>query len=195
MNDETLEQLWRNQPIPELDPDLAQLVAVTRHRHRRLQRTLFWRDFRETMVGLALIPVWIYLGLHGRALWTWYLMIPALVFIVSFLLIDRHRHGPAQGHPGDSVTEALIQALREVEHQIWLLRHVHWWYLSPLLLALLANDFDEFLRGHQPTSGFIVNLAINLAVCGGVWWLNRWVAGNSLETRRVELKTLLWQIS
>jgi hypothetical protein len=42
-------------------------------------------------VALLLVPIWIYLGILQDALWTWYLVVPTMVWIAGFMTIDRLR--------------------------------------------------------------------------------------------------------
>jgi hypothetical protein len=192
MNDEDLQKLWQNQPERRLTAAVGtDLLAKAQEQHRKFQRTIFWRDFREVGVAFGLIPFWVWGALRSHAPWTSYLMVPALLFVAGFLIVDRLRHRSDRPHPDGPVLESLRKALREVEHQIWLLRNVLWWYITPILAVLLIIDFDRFARGRDSIGEFTQDVLVTLALGAGIWWLNQYAVKRSLEPRRSELQSLL----
>src|SRR5690606_30644216 len=88
--------------------------------------------------ALVMVPLWFYLGARTAAPWTWYLTVPALIWIIGFMVADRVRHKQKAGSPGDSLMESARDSLAQVSHQIWLLRNVFWWYLLPFIISLSA---------------------------------------------------------
>ena len=87
-------------------------------------------------------------------------------------------------------------SLAQVEHQIWLLRNVFWWYLLPLALSMLAF-FGQV--AWQDAVGRLVDGSRRIAewspwsciVFAGVYWLNQNAVRSELEPRRQELEALL----
>lgn len=193
MNPDNFQQAWQaSQPRAAFDAEA--LLAEVRRQERLFAATIFWRDFREVGVALVTIPVWIFLGVGSAAPWTWYLAIPVLVWIAGFMLVDRLRH--RQRSPaGQPLVECVTSSLAEVEHQIWLLRNVWWWYLLPLALFLLAFLGESSWR--ERSGGWLAAVALGLAlavvaiVLGGVYWLNQKAVAGNLEPRRKELAALL----
>ena len=128
--------------------------------------------------------------------WTWYLVMPGIVWIGAFLTADRVRQGRRRALPGASLVRGVQGSLAEVEHQIWLLRNVHWWYLMPLavpMLAFFAHTFWRASRGNLGEAGIATSLAA--AIVGGlycwIYWLNQKAVRTTLEPRRRELQGLL----
>ena len=70
--------------------------------------------------------------------WTAYLMVPALLWVAGFMLLNRRRHKQRAPEPGEPLGRGVESSLAQVEHQIWLQRNVFWWYLLPPGLAILA---------------------------------------------------------
>ena len=99
---------------------------------------ILWRDVREVGVSLLMVPVWIYMGVRLSLPWTWYLTVPALLWIAGYMLADRRRHGRQPPGPGEPLRRRVESLLAQVEHQIWLLHRVLWWYLLPLAVPMLA---------------------------------------------------------
>jgi hypothetical protein len=193
MNPDNVQQAWQSsQTGPALDAE--SLLTEVRRQERLFAATIFWRDFREVGVALVTIPVWILLGVRSSAPWTWYLAIPALVWIAGFMLVDRwrHRQRPTADQP---LIECLTSSLVEVDHQIWLLQNVWWWYLLPLALFLLV--FLGESSWQERSGGWLTAVALGLAlvvvsiVLSGVYWLNQMAVRSNLEPRRRELATLL----
>ena len=92
MNPDPLQQAWHSQAVQTrltIDADL--LLKEVQRNQQTFTALIFWRDVREVGVSLLLIPVWVYMGVRMSLPWTWYLTIPALVWIAGFMLLDRIR--------------------------------------------------------------------------------------------------------
>lgn len=99
---------------------------------------IFWRDVREVGTSLVMITVWIVMGIGMSLPWTWYLTVPALLWITGFMLVDHRLHAERPGDPGEPLLFYVKESLAQIEHQIWLLRNVFWWYLLPPSISLMA---------------------------------------------------------
>ena len=196
MDPDQLKQAWQAQPSQaRLTTDAAMLLQEVRRNQRHFTATIFWRDFREVGTCLLLLPLWFYLGARHASPWTWYLAVPALLWIAGFLLVDRLRQKARAPRPSETLRQCVASSLAQVQHQIGLLRRVLWWYLLPLALPLLA--YVGQLAWQERTGGWRTALAISLVVAlvavvfGAVYWLNQYVVRSGLEPRRRELETLL----
>jgi hypothetical protein len=162
---------------------------------RSFSRTIFWRDAREIGVSLGLIPVWIGLGIGLSLPWTWYLAIPGLGWIAGFMLVDRVRQRWSEPAAGGSLRSGVEWTLSQVEHQIWLLRHVHWWYLLPLAAPMLAFVGQLAWETTPPVWFTALVTAIVVAVLAGafgfVYWLNQSAVRKELEPLRGRLQSAL----
>ena len=106
----------------------------------------------------------------------------------------------AAGLPGDPLVRGVESSLAEVEHQIWLLRNVHWWYLLPLavpMLAFFAHTFWRLSRGNVWEAAIATSFVT--VVVGGVYtwiyWINQKAVRSTLEPRRQELTSMLRSLS
>ncbi|MGB0373047.1 MAG: hypothetical protein ACPGN3_17080 [Opitutales bacterium] len=188
-----LENLWKNQStaIGIEKIDIAKTTKELQQRHQKLQKTLFWRDFREVGVCILLIPIWITLGLSKNALWSWYLMIPILVFVGGFMLHGRSKNKTNQTTWGDSLVEGLEKAIRDLDYQIWLLKNVAIWYLGPLGLGLVINDVHLYFLGQQSLNSTLGSTLFVFFLYLAIWWANQLAAKNSLEPHRDSLRNTL----
>ncbi len=163
---------------------------------RDFRATIVRRDCVEIGVALLLLPVWIYLGIAGSEPWTWYLMIPALIWVAGYLLVFRIRKQPPPRATDEPLLNCVQRAVSEVEDQIWLLRNILWWYLFPLGIPLLAylvhlswlrsTDWMEVVAGLN-----VALLFFCLAIFGLMYFMNRRSVNVDLLPRRRELDSLL----
>jgi hypothetical protein len=175
-----------------IDPDL--LLKVVQRNQRDFRATILRRDVIEVGVGLLLLPYWFYAGITQSLPWTWWLSVPAIVFVVGFFLVDRMRHPETSSDPGEPLLSCVKNSLTQVEHQIWLLCNVFWWYLLPPTISILAffahvtwlrsEDWLHVL-GHAGVFVFL------FAICSYIYYVNQYAVRKQLEPRRQELLTLL----
>ena len=196
MNPDNFQQAWQTQSSPtRLTIDAELLLKEVRRNERQFTATIFWRDVREVGTALLSVPLWIYLGVKLSLPWTWYLTVPALVWIAGFMLADRMRHKRQPPASGEPLRQRVESSLAQVEHQIWLLRNVFWWYLLPLALPILA--FFGQIAWQVRSSGWLAALVVALVVLvgvvvfGAVYRLNQDGVRSELEPRRQELEALL----
>ncbi|MDA8745466.1 beta-lactamase family protein [Rubripirellula amarantea] len=199
MDPDKYQQAWHAQtaqPKVIVHADLL-LEEVQRHQGN-FQATIFWRDFREVGIAVLLLPIWFYLGIRTSSPWTWYLTVPALLWIIGFMLVDRFRHRPKPSEPGEPLIDCVKVSLAQVEHQIWLLRNVFWWYLLPFCISILAFFFHTAWLTSSAWWEFIAStLALSslLAVVYGlVYFINQRSVRKQLQPRREELLALLMSL-
>jgi len=177
-----------------VDADL--LLKEVQRKQRDFRTVIFYRDFREVVVALVLIPVWFYLGLRMSLPWTWWLGVPACVWMAGFMLVYRKRHVPKRSEPDEPLLACVKTSLTEVEAQIWLLRNVFWWYLLPPSISASAFfvqvGWSARALGWLNAVAAVVMLEVFLAVLyGGIYFLNQYAVRRQLEPRRREWLTLL----
>jgi len=198
MSLDPLQQAWQSQPDPALDAD--RLVREFRRGQQQFTATIFWRDVREVGISLLLLPVWVGMGVGIGLPWTWYLVMPGLLWVAAFMTADRLRQRRRRARPGDPLVRGVESSLAEVEHQIWLLRNVLWWYQLPLAVPMLVFIAQTFWRASR---GNVWEMAISTsfmtAVVGGVnawiYWINQKAVRSTLEPRRRELAAMLRGLS
>ncbi len=196
MNPDKFQQAWQAdsaQTRITIDADL--LLNEVKRTQRGFQSTINWRDCREVGIALLMIPYWLYSGITKGLPWTWYLEVPALIWIAGFILVDRIRHPKRPSGPGKHLLFYVEESLSQVEHQIWLLRNVFWWYLLPPGVAIMAffvhvswlsaTAWWQFLLILLPLGLFL------LVVYGAIYLFNQRAVRKDLEPRRQELLSLL----
>ena len=192
MNPDDLKQAWQGQPHLALDADL--LLKEVKRNEQSFNAMIFWRDFREVGIALVMVPLWLYLGVKDALPWTWYLTVPVLLWVAGFMLVDRKLH-QRQSPECEPLRRHVEGSLAKVEHQIGLLRSVHWWALLPMAVAMLAflgQAAWQERGGGWWTALFVSMVSIfGVSVFAGIYWLNLYAVQAMLEPRRRELETLL----
>jgi len=184
-----LQQAWQSQPQRTVRIDADVLLAQVRRNQRSLAATIFWRDFREVVVALVLV-VWFTNSARELG-WPWLSFSAACAWVAGYILVDRWRHRGQRPAADQTLTSSVEDALREVEHQIWLLKNVAWWYLLPGILAAIFTF--TYISIEMPGSlveralFLATGLGIFFAVYAGIYWLNQYAVRNELQPRRQEL--------
>jgi hypothetical protein len=195
MNPDDFKQAWQTQSQTRLTIDAELLLKEVQRNQRSFTAMIFWRDVREVGTALLMVPLWFYLGVKLSLPWTWYLTVPVLVWIAGFMLADRMHHKRQPPEPGEPLRQRVESSLAQVEHQIWLLRNVLWWYLLPLTLSMLAFVGQVAWQRRAGGWGAALVMAgvagVAMIVFAGVYWLNQYAVRSGLEPRRQELETLL----
>ncbi|MEQ9454961.1 MAG: hypothetical protein RLN76_10270 [Phycisphaeraceae bacterium] len=198
MERDPLQEAWRAHGSEmRVTADQEVLLREVRRNQRYLDAMLRARDYREVVVGLLLIPVWFGMTLLlDETLWTWYLGIPGFLWLVVFMLVFRLRYGKSRVQADDALVDQVKEALRQVEDQMWLLRHVLWWYILPLLVPMLVwlvhLGWAMSDSGVIETVVFTVMMLVFLVGLNVfVYWLNQRVVRSELAPRRDELVALL----
>ncbi len=196
MDPDDYKQAWQTQTSQtRLTMDAELLLKEVRRNRRYFTAMIFWRDVREVGTCLLMVPLWLYLGVKNSSPWTWYLTVPALLWIAGYMLADRMRHKRQRLEPGEPLRQCVESSLAQVEHQIWLLRNVLWWYLLPIALPLLAFfgqvAWQERSGGWWTAIAMSGGVALGVIVFAGIYWLNQYAVRSDLEPRRRELETLL----
>ncbi len=200
MHPDDFKQAWQAQTSQtRLTLDAELLLKEVQRNQRSFTAVIFWRDVREVGTSLLLMPVWVFMGFALALPWTWYLTLPGLVWIAAFMLVDRWRHRPQPSEPGEPLRQRVESSLAQVEHQIWLLRNVFWWYLLPVAAPALAFfgqiAWQTRAGGWLTAFAFTGMVSVALSIFGVIYWLNQNAVRCELEPRRQELEALLTSLS
>src|SRR5438132_1589804 len=130
MDPDSYQKAWHSQSSQARVTIAADLLLKEVQRSQRNFRAMiFYRDFREGVVGFFMIPLWFLLGYWLYLPWAWYLVVPAITWVILFILVDRIRRRQQPSEPGEPLLDCVKVSLTQVEHQIWLRRNVFWWSL------------------------------------------------------------------
>jgi CubicO group peptidase (beta-lactamase class C family) len=194
MNFEDLQKAWQTQDASaKVTINADALLKLVRRDQKQFWRTILWRDVRE--VGVIYLMTWYFFhrGLRNGD-WTDCLIGFGCFAVATFMVVDRllqRRKRPAASDPLTTCVEA---SLRQVNHQIWLLKNVFWWYLLPVVAPLgVFVVVSSWHARHQASdlAGWGLYAVGGVLVYWFVYWLNQVAVKKSLEPRRQELEALL----
>lgn len=193
MNFEDFQKSWQSQET-KISINTGLLLKEVRRNQQHFWATIFWRDVREVGVAILLFGIFLFWGLRVHD-WTNCLVAFACLWIAIFMVVDRfiqHRKRPATN---DTLKGCIESSLHQVNHQIWLLKNVFWWYLLPIAVALgisvAHSAWHDRHSGMSTIVGWIIYILFGVLLYWGLYWLNQLVVRKSLEPRRRELKSLL----
>src|ERR1017187_5143579 len=195
MNFEDMQKAWQSQDASaKVTINADALLKKVRRSQQQFRATIFWRDVRE--VGVAAFLTWLFLhwAIRDRE-WSLYLLAFACCAVGMFMLADRWLQRKKRPVTNDSVRSCVEASLIQVNHQIWLLRNVFWWYLLPIQVGLGALICSVVWQVRHAGLAVILGLTRYAVVCGvlcwGVYKLNQYAVRKTLEPRQQELETLL----
>lgn len=195
MTPDEFKEAWQMQPAPSLHLNADALLTDVRRKQQEFSTMIVARDLLEIGVAIALVPIWLAMGYGLKLPWTWYLTIPALVWIGGFMWVDRKRQRRYQSEAGMPLRESVERSLAQVEHQVWLLRNIFWWYLLPPAVPMLAFFAQVAWKSSQGIGEAIAVMAtfssIVSVVYAAIYWLNQRAVRVQLLPRCQELKELL----
>jgi uncharacterized membrane protein HdeD (DUF308 family) len=120
---------WQIQPTDsfQISPaDIHQMAA-------RLQRQINWRNYREYLAAVFLIPIFGYIFCVHDALLP-RLGAALIIAGIIYAVYQLHRKGSANAVPSEMGDRACLDFyLRELQRQYNVLRNIWSWYLSPFI--------------------------------------------------------------
>jgi phosphoglycerol transferase MdoB-like AlkP superfamily enzyme len=195
MNFDELQKAWQSQnPGAKVTIDTDVLLKEVRRNQQQFRVTIFWRDVREVGVAFLLTVLFLYLGMRHHD-WTDAVLALACFGVGTFMVVDRLLQRGKQPPSSDSLKTCIEGSLLQVNHQIWLLKNIVWWYLLPFTVAVGISICHSVWRAHNP--GFpammvgVISALFVALVYWGIYRLNQYAVRKSLEPRRQELDALL----
>jgi hypothetical protein len=195
MNFEDLQKAWQSQDAgAKMTINADVLLKEVRRNQQNFRATIIWRDVRE--VGVAAFMTWLFLhwAIRDRE-WSLYLLAFACAGVGVFMLADRWLQRKKQPARNDTVRSCVEASLAQVNHQIWLLKNVFWWYLLPIQAGLAALIGSVVWQARFAGLAVIIGLTAFAVACGllgwGVYKLNQLAVRKQLEPRQQELEMLL----
>ncbi len=198
MNFEDLQKTWQAQDASlkiTINTDL--LLREVRRNQQNFLATIFRRDVVEVTTCLLMAVLFTAWGLR----WHWWsleLLAVCCLFVGGFFVVDRRCQRRRQPACTDTLEACLASSLQQVDHQIWLLKNIFWWYLLPLLIGLGAVVVNLLWTQHKAGKDATTLLSLGATylivygvVFGMVYWVNQYAVRKQLTPRRQELADLL----
>jgi hypothetical protein len=174
-NADELRRLWESES-GERKIDESSVIRQVEKRARDFDRTIRFRDMRETGAGLLVAALFLWMAIHDRtplqrAAHLWLAMCG--VWIAYYLRrYARISHKPA---PEQTLLAYRQGLLDRYDRQIRLLKSAKYWYILPFWTGLMLSAY-AYLDRTGDALRFCVMVGFMTLLNGGLWWLNE-VAG------------------
>lgn len=198
MNLEELKDVWQSQNTRNTVHAVLLLEAI-RRKTRHYNRVLVIRNFREgwgTIIAALLLIFNTTSDAESQLqLLPWYSAMAILFGIGLYRVIDNTMQKKKTSLNNDSVTSFIISSLSEIEHRIWLLTNIFWWWVLPILVGCALIVFQIILLvGLQDPVSMVrklsVGVGIGVVVVCAVYWGNLWTARKYWLPRKAELEEI-----
>jgi hypothetical protein len=196
MNFENLQKAWQSQDAnTKVTIDADMLLKEIRRNQRQFRTVILGRDVREVGVCALMTLGFLAWGIS----WQWWslcLLAFCCFGVGAFFVVDRLMQRRKQPIKNDSLQACIESSLFQVNHQIWLLKNIFWWYLLPILIGLGAviGSIVWNNRGNG-LAAMIMLGAVFTFTYGFSYWIvyrvNQNAVRKELDPRRQELEALL----
>jgi hypothetical protein len=202
MTFDELQKTWQKDAAgTKLTIDSDLLFQEVKRNKEHFESAIFWRDVREIAAGIFVI-----LAFLGFAVFFFYrdLTLVALgqalaamfaLMVVLFFIADRIIQRKRRPSRDKSLTMCIEDSLRQLNHQIWLLKNVFWWYLLPpgvgVVISFGTVAWQRHAAGKPALIAMLEYLIFVALVFWGVYLLNQRAVRKGLVPRKQELESLL----
>ena len=195
MTFDELQRTWQSQESGfRLSIDSEMLLREVRGNKKHFRVAVFWRDVREVGVSLVMFMFFLYCGFKYEV-WSFFLLSVLVLGVGVFMIADRVIRKAKQPQAAESLLGCIEGSLNDVVHQIWLLKHVLWWYILPPCIGIVVflGHVAWLVRGFWPTglTRLLVTFIFCVLVNWGIYWLNQRAVRKVLGPRKQELDQLL----
>ena len=197
MNLDELQQAWKSQDT-RTTVHAVLLLESMRKKQRRHQRSIWLRNLREgwlTILAAVYFTVFTESDVESKLqLWPFYIAMAILFGIGVFRVIDNHRQQRRTLQYRDSTLSFIECSILDINHRVWLLENIAWWWILPVAFGgLLIVAQVLLLAGLQdPAVHWMLarGVGIGCVILGIIYWGNRWTARKYWLPRKVELEAI-----
>ncbi|WP_010583507.1 hypothetical protein [Schlesneria paludicola] len=195
MNFDELQAEWQShnhQGQIKLNPQL--LLNEVRRNQRYLESVLFRRDLREVSVAVFL-AILFSVDASRMHEWAMYPLAASCLGVGVFFIVDRQLQKRKRPAKNDTLEACIHSSLHQVNHQIWLLTNILWWYVLPIVFG--AAPLFLVVCWRLRDAGWLMYVVIGLIaaiavlVAAWVYSVNQRCVQSEFQPRRRELEDLL----
>ncbi|MHC4221248.1 MAG: hypothetical protein ACYST9_02410 [Planctomycetota bacterium] len=198
MTFDELQKTWCSQRAePKLAIDTDLLLKEVRRNKRYFEAAIFWRDVREVGVAIVLGAFFLYFGVK-HSFWPMWLLALLCMWVSVFMVVDRVIQKRRKACLSDSLFNCVKSSLAQVNHQVWLLRNILWWYLTPFGIGMIiwfSYCGVLVMTSKNPSikylSFILVCIIGTILLYWGIYWLNQRAIRTELAPRKQELEDIL----
>ena len=197
MDPDALKEVWKTQSSQScLTGDADQLLKDLERQAACFTAGIFWRDVREVGVALVLVPLWYFIGVKLSLPWTWYSVIPAMLWVATYMLADRKRHNRRPPEPGEPLrrhAESLLGRRLSIKSRCFVT--CSGGISCRLRFRRSRSSAKSPVRNGRVAGSRLLGasmvVAIIVAAFAFIYWLNQCAVRAGLEPKRRELEALV----
>jgi hypothetical protein len=196
MQFEDLQKTWQRQDHSiKTTLDMNLLLTEVRRNDAQFQATLLRRDAIE-ILGCAGMTIGFFAWGWMWQWWSLYLLSVCCLGVGVFFVMDRRIQRRRQPIAQPTVRGCIEESLHQLNHQIWLLKNILWWYLLPPIIGVAAVSAQTVtvIARNNPADAWVTGIVFTLTYTftyGFVYWTNQRAVKKQFIPRRQELETLL----
>jgi hypothetical protein len=196
MNFEEMQKMWQSpEANAKVTIDADVLLKEIRRNQQYFKAVIFRRAVVEVGTSVVMTAGFLVWGWFWHW-WSLYLLALACLVVGTFFVVDRRRQRGKGPVNNDSLHACIAASLGHVQHQIWLLKNIFWWYLLPpsIGLAAVTAQLVWSVRGAGPAIMIVLGSVLTVIFSGTYWFvyrINQRAVKSELELRRQELEELL----
>lgn len=192
-----LQEAWKSQDT-RIAVETSLLLASMREKQKRYKRFIWLRDIREgwgSILAAVFFVCFAESNVESRLqLWSFYLAMAILFGIGVFRIIDTRRQNRKALRHEDSALSFIERSLLNINHRIWLLENIFWWWILPVAIGgvLIAAQIIIIVGWQDPIVYWKVGQRVGLGcvALGLLYWGNRWTARKYWMPRKAELEAI-----
>ncbi len=193
-----LKEAWKSQDTRTTVQTVLLLESI-RKKQRRHNRVIVLRNIREGWLTI-LAAVYFTCSAESDAvskaqLWPFYLAMAILFGIGVFRVLDSRRQRRRALEYKDSTLAFVECSLLHINHRIWLLENIIWWWILPVVVGgILVIAQIVMVVGLQEPAALFRELGkgvgIACVILGVLYWGNLWTARKYWQPRKAELEAI-----
>jgi hypothetical protein len=196
MSFDDMQKAWQSQDAgAKMTVDADLLLREIRRNQNYFRAVIFRRDALEVGAS-AVMTVGFLIWAWRWHWWSLYLLAADCLFVGAFFVVDRRLQRTKEPVNNNTLRACVEASLCHVNHQIWLLKNIFWWYLLPpsIGLAAMTAQLVWSVRG-AGLATMVVMGGILTVTFGATYWfiyrVNQRAVEKDLDPRRQELEELL----
>ena len=192
-----LQEAWKSQDT-RTAVEASLLLGTVRKRQRRYSRFIWLRNMREGWGPILAAVLFVCFAESDVAsrwqLWPFYLAMAILFGIGVFRVIDTRRQNRKAVRYEDSALSFAERSVLEINHRIWLLENIFWWWILPVAIGgmLVMVQIIMLVGWQNPIVYWKVSqgAGIACAILCLLYWGNQWTARKYWMPRKAELEAI-----
>ncbi len=192
-----LKEAWKSQDTRTTVRTVLLLESIQK-KQRRYNRYIWLRNIREgwlTILAAVFFTCFAESDVESKVqLWPFYLAMLILFGIGVFRVLDNRQQKRRALEYKDSTLSFIECSLLNINHRIWLLENMIWWWVLPVVVGgiLIIAQIIMLVGWQEPALFWKLGKGVGIAgmILGVLYWENLWTARKYWQPRKAELEAI-----